>query len=125
MWSRHPGGLLEKPALLVLDQFRAHTTEATKKGFKEEKTHLAIIPGWLTSQLQPLDVSINKPFKVVMREERNKWMAAGNHDLTPTGRMQRPTTTQVREWVKTSWQSVKDETVVRMKPLKNVASAMP
>ena len=27
------------------------------------KTHLAAIPGELTSQLQPLDVSVNKPFK--------------------------------------------------------------
>ena len=62
----------------MLDQFRAHITEATKKRFKEEKTHLAIIPGGLTSQLKPLDVSTNKPFKVFMREERNKWMAAGS-----------------------------------------------
>ena len=45
VWSKCPGGLLEKPALLVLDQFRVHTTEATKKRFKEEKTHLAVIPG--------------------------------------------------------------------------------
>ena len=104
---------MKKPALLVLDQFRAHITEATEKRFKEEKTHLAIILGGLTSQLQPLDVSINKPFKVVMREERNKWMAAGNHDLTPTGRMKRPAINQVRELVQTSRQSVQDETVVR------------
>ena len=40
-------------------------------------------------------------------------MAAGNHDLTPTGRMKRPTITQVCEWVKTSWQAVNDEIVVR------------
>ena len=40
-------------------------------------------------------------------------MAAGNHDLTPAGRMQSPTTTPVCEWVRTSWQSVQDETVVR------------
>ena len=45
VWSRRPGGLLKKPALLVLDQFRAHITEATEKRFKEEKTHLAIILG--------------------------------------------------------------------------------
>ena len=38
VWSKRPGGLLEKPALLLLDQFRAHITEATKKRFKEEKT---------------------------------------------------------------------------------------
>ena len=48
-----------------------------------------------------------------MQEEWNKWMAAGNHDLTPTGRMKRPTITQVCEWVKTSWHSVKEEIVVQ------------
>ena len=72
VWSRRPAGLLKKPALLVLDQFRAHTTQDTKKRFKEEKTHLAVIPGGLTSLLLPLDISINKPFKVFMREEWNK-----------------------------------------------------
>ena len=51
VWSKRPGGPLKKPALLQLDQFRAHITEAIKKRFKEEKTHLAIIPGGLTSQL--------------------------------------------------------------------------
>ena len=40
-------------------------------------------------------------------------MAAGNHDLTPAGRMQSPTTTPVCEWVKTSWQLVQDETVLK------------
>ena len=40
-------------------------------------------------------------------------MAAGNHDLTPTGRMKRPAINQVRELVQTSRQSVQDETVVR------------
>ena len=52
VWSGCPGEILKNPALLVLDQFRAHITEATEKRFKEEKTHLAIIPGGLTSQLQ-------------------------------------------------------------------------
>ena len=37
VWSKCPGGLLKKPALLVLDHFRACITEATKKRFKEEK----------------------------------------------------------------------------------------
>ena len=113
VWSKRPGGLLKKSSLLVLDQFRAHITETTKKNFKEVKTQIAVIPGGLTSQLQPLDVSINKPFKVLMREEWNTWMAAGNHDLTPTGRMKRPTITQVCEWVKRSWDSVKKDIVVK------------
>ena len=51
-------------------------------------------------------------------------MAAGNHDLTLTGRMKRPTTTQVCEWVKTSWQSAKDETVVRSFKKCGISSAL-
>ena len=63
MWSKHPGGLLKKPSLLVCDQFKAHVTESTQRLATKLKTHLAVIPGGLTSQLQPLDVSVNKPFK--------------------------------------------------------------
>ncbi|KAF7247657.1 Allantoicase [Varanus komodoensis] len=101
--------------LQAVKEFRAHISKTTKKCFKEVKTHLAVIPGGLTSQLQPLDVSIFKPFEVFMREEWNKWMAAGNHDLAPTGRMKRPTITQVCEWVKTSWHSGKEEIVQAFK----------
>ena len=69
MWSKHPGGLLKKPSLLVYDQFKAHVTESTKWLATKLKTHLAVIPGGLTSQLQPLDVSVNKLFKGFMHEE--------------------------------------------------------
>nr|XP_028597585.1 uncharacterized protein LOC114603030 [Podarcis muralis]XP_028597587.1 uncharacterized protein LOC114603030 [Podarcis muralis]XP_028597588.1 uncharacterized protein LOC114603030 [Podarcis muralis]XP_028597589.1 uncharacterized protein LOC114603030 [Podarcis muralis] len=37
VWSKRPGGLLKKPALLVLDQFRARISK-TKKCFEEAKT---------------------------------------------------------------------------------------
>ena len=63
LWSKRPGGLLKNPALLVFDQFRANVTESTKRLATKLKTHLTVIPGGLTSQLQPLDVSVNKPFK--------------------------------------------------------------
>lgn len=113
VWSRRPGGLLKKSSLLVCDQFRAHITESAKILAAELKTHLAVIPGGLTSQLQPLDVSINKPFKGFMREEWIKWIEAPTHDFTPTGRMKRPSISTVCEWVKKSWQKVKTETIVK------------
>lgn len=43
-------------------------------------TTLAVIPGDHTSQLHPLDGSINKPFKNNMLEEWSKWMAEGRHE---------------------------------------------
>jgi len=42
---------LKKPSLLVCDQFKAHVTESTERLATKLKTHLAVIPGGLTSQL--------------------------------------------------------------------------
>ena len=46
-------------------------------------SQLAIIPGGLTSKLQPLDLSAKKSFKSKMREnEKNGWSMATIHSLT-------------------------------------------
>ena len=37
----------------MLDSFEAHKTEQVKRSFKSENTDLAVIPGGLTSVLQP------------------------------------------------------------------------
>jgi DDE superfamily endonuclease len=50
-------------SLLVLDSFSAHIVDSVKRRFSEKKTDIAVIPGGLTSRLQPLDVSVNKSFK--------------------------------------------------------------
>ena len=106
VWSKHPGGLLKKPSLLVCDQFKAHVTESTKRLATKLKTHLAI-PGELTSQLQPLDVSLNKPFKGFMHEEWAKRIEAPTHHVTPAGRVKRSSISNIREWVKNSWHQVR------------------
>ena len=47
----------------MFDSFEAHKTEQVKRLLKSENTDLSVIPGWLTSVLQSLDVCLNKPFK--------------------------------------------------------------
>jgi len=55
----------------VCDQFKAHVTESTKRLATKLKTHLAVIPGQLTSQLQPLDISVKKRSRdLCMRNEQ-------------------------------------------------------
>lgn len=71
-WHRRLGGLGRRKSLLVYDAFEAHVTDTVKAAFKRENTDLAVIPGGLTSILQPLDVSLNKPFKDGVRK---RWMA--------------------------------------------------
>jgi hypothetical protein len=84
--------------------------------------NFAVIPGGLTSQLQPLDISVNKLFKVFMHEEWAKWIEAPTHHVTPAGRVRRPSVPNVGEWVKNSWHAIRSETIV--KSLKNVELAM-
>ena len=67
---------LKKTSLLVCDQFKAHVTESTNRLATKLQAHLVVIPGGLTSQLQPLDFSVNKSFKGFMHEEWAKWIEA-------------------------------------------------
>ena len=79
------GGLLRKRNLLVWDSFRAHLSDNVKRVLKSSRTDVAVIPGGMTSLLQPLDVGVNKPFKDNLRQYWNEWMLAGNHTFTPVG----------------------------------------
>ena len=63
VWTQRARRGVNPRSLLVLDSFTAHKTDAVKKWFHKKNTDLAAIPGGLTSRLQPLDVSLNKPFK--------------------------------------------------------------
>jgi len=56
VWFNRPGGLLNKPSLLVWDMFRAHLTTGVKQRLESRKVRQAVIPGGCTSLLQPLDV---------------------------------------------------------------------
>ena len=53
--------------LLVMDSFRCHIMDTVKKSVRKANAETAIIPGGCTSVLQPLDVSVNKPFKGWLR----------------------------------------------------------
>ena len=63
-------------ALLCLDTFSAHLTKQVRDEFTKNVTKLLVIPGGCKSVLQPLDVSLNKPFKSYIRQQwLNVWSA--------------------------------------------------
>lgn len=107
VWNRRPGALLRPRSMLVLDAFRGHLTEGVKRVLCDGKTDLVIIPGGMTSTLQPLDVVLNKPFKDRVRLEYQEWMS-GDNLKTPTGRLQRPPLGTVCGWVLSAWRSLPD-----------------
>jgi hypothetical protein len=53
-------GTPEKTGMLVLDAFKGHLIPEIKVTITGTSTNR---PGWITSQLQVLDVAVNKPFR--------------------------------------------------------------
>ena len=54
-------------SILCLDTFKAHISASSESKLRTSKVHASVIPGGCTSVLQPLDVSLNKPFKSLLR----------------------------------------------------------
>ena len=78
VWGRRPGALLNLPSMLCLDTFQGHLTDEIKNKIHRLKSELVVIPVGMTSVLQPLDVSVNKPFKARLSEQYDCWIS--DHD---------------------------------------------
>jgi len=65
-----------------MDSFEGHKTESVRRKCNVGNTHVAIIPGSLTSVIQPLDVCINKTFKYRLREKWRLCMSHGDFEMT-------------------------------------------
>jgi len=56
-----------QPSLLDLDLFAGHKTDEVLDTFKAHDITASIIPAGCTGIVQPLDVSVNRPFKDILK----------------------------------------------------------
>ena len=115
---------MRKKSMLVWDMFKAHLSEDVKASLKAHNTDIAVIPGGLTSVLQQLDVSLNKPFKDYMRQCWNEWMTSDLHTFTPAGNMRATSLSTVCEWVLKAWNEVRTDSVIKSFKKCSISNAM-
>ena len=98
--------------LLLVDNYKAHTTELSMATVESKcNSDIVLIPAGCTPLVQPMDVSVNRPFKALMREQWVTWFST--HNLhTKHGNLKQPTRQDVINWVSKAWESVKMETIV-------------
>ncbi|CAI7813053.1 unnamed protein product [Closterium sp. NIES-54] len=81
-------GVRSRKVMLVLDSYREHLTDAVKAKFGELKIVPAVIPAGCTSEIQPLDVAMNRSFKAAIRELYQEWFESEGVDcLTERGEL--------------------------------------
>ncbi|CAI7798626.1 unnamed protein product [Closterium sp. NIES-53] len=81
-------GVRSRKVMLVLDSYRWHLTYAVKAKFGELNIVPAIIPAGCTSEIQPLDVAVNRSFKAVVRQLYQEWFESEGVDcLTDKGEL--------------------------------------
>ena len=114
IYVQRPGGFFHAaPSLLIYDSMRAHITDGIKKQVKQTNSVLAVIPGGLTKELQPLDIGVNRAFKARLRTAWEQWMTNGEHTFTKTGRQRRVTYAGICQWIVDAWADISVTTVVR------------
>jgi hypothetical protein len=86
-----------------IDAFKGHLTDSVKNQLRKMKTELVVIPGGMTSVLQPVDVSVNKPFKDSLRQQYLSGIADPARELTETGKIKRAAPLEFALWVSAAW----------------------
>ena len=113
VWGLRPGHLRNPKSLLVWDHFAAHLTDGVKQKVRQYNTNVAVIPGGLTGVLQPLDVSLNKPFKDGLRRRWKDWIGSGQQTFTKSNNMRAADLRLCATWVKESWDDIPKEMIIK------------
>jgi len=112
VWGRRPRAFLNQPSMRVLDAFKGHLTDSVKNQLRKMNTELVVMPGGITSVLQPMDVSI-KPFKDRLRQQYLKWISDPPHELTKTGKIKCAAPSEVARWMSAARKAIPESIIIR------------
>ena len=112
LWRNYSHFVVKKVTILVMDDASMHKIHIVKNKIKECKTKISMIPGGLTRYLQPLDVSINKPFKDKLKKRYTKYYM-NQQDIKA-----RVTQENMINWIAEVWYDDKLSSEIIIKPFK-------
>ncbi|CAI7874312.1 unnamed protein product [Closterium sp. NIES-53] len=109
-------GVRPRKALLVLNSYRGHLTPEVKKKFGELNLVPAVIPAGCTSEIQPLNVAVNRSFKAAVRQLYQEWFEREGVDILTkkvAGNIKKPPVELTLKWISAAWKSVPKDLIQR------------
>ena len=79
--------------------FDSHMTDDVRNLLQTSKVDNVLIPGGCTKYIQAPDLSWNKPFKAMMTERYDDWLANGVTEYTEQGNLKAPSRKLMVEWI--------------------------
>ena len=101
VYSKH-----DHQRLLIIDNYKPHLAADSMTIAEEEcNSEIVVVPGGCTGLAQPMDKSVNKPFKEMIRGYWAEWMRLPRAK-TAAGNLKQPTRQDVIDWVSRAWDSL-------------------
>ncbi len=101
--------------MLTWDAFTGQENDDITK-YLDQKAYARLdivgIPGRMTKYLQPLDLTVNKPFKGNYDDEYDKWYNSGPQEFTPGGVRKKPSLKWICDMIARAWDQIATKTVV-------------
>ena len=100
--------------VIIFDRCPIHTKKTVLEYFKEKKQDYFLIPPGCTGYLQPLDVTINKPFKDRIRKYFQEWVnedSLNPANITNKGNIRYPDNSHIVEWIVAAFESINGDMI--------------
>ena len=97
--------------LLLMDSFGGHRTEQIREACQATRTVRALIPGGLTSQLQPLDLTVNRSFKCKMKRYYRDVVEQHNKNVNTSAPARDERLRMLCGAVRRAWKDVRASTI--------------
>ena len=86
-WKRRPGWFFNTgKCILLMDSAKSHLGDEVEQAFTDVNSSVKIIHGGMASLSQFLDNHVNKPFKEIMKEKWEDWIANGELEFKRKGK---------------------------------------
>ena len=101
-------------SMCILDSFHGHLTTKVEDALRRGNSVMGVIPTGCTSKLQPLDVSLSKPFKCAVRKSWCSYVRSDMEDLRDgkIDRVRPPFKQHIIDWIQTALPCLTREMVV-------------
>ena len=88
-----------------------HIMDFVKDKAKENNTIMVVVPGGCTKYIQAPDVCWNAPFKELVTERYDEWMAEGSQEYTAQGNLKAPPRRKIIERILEVWKNVRIDVI--------------